>query len=197
MVTPPGGTVHEKMSEAISIPETHRTEEVRMSNKKNERLYIAYGSNLNLEQMARRCPTAEVVSKTHLHNFRLMFRGKGTAVATVEKQEGGKVPVLVWRLQPSDEYNLDLYEGYPNFYRKEMLRISVNGKRMSAMIYIMNAAKHPYDTPSHSYFETIRQGYESAGFDIKILHQGVLNSVWEGYLAKKYQGGGDGYDRDC
>lgn len=60
-----------------------------MSNKKNERLYIAYGSNLNLEQMARRCPTAEVVGKTQLHNFRLMFRGKGTAVATVEKQEGG------------------------------------------------------------------------------------------------------------
>lgn len=168
-----------------------------MSNKKNERLYIAYGSNLNLEQMARRCPTAEIVGKTYLHNYRLMFRGKSTAVATVEKQEGGKVPVLVWRLQPSDEYNLDLYEGYPNFYRKEMLRISVNGKRVSAMIYIMNAAKHPYDTPSRSYFETIRQGYESAEFDIKILRQGVLNSVWEGYLAKKYQGGGDGYDRDC
>lgn len=168
-----------------------------MSNKKNERLYIAYGSNLNLEQMARRCPTAEVVGKTYLHNFRLMFRGKGTAVATVEKQDGDKVPVLVWRLQPSDEHNLDLYEGYPNLYRKEMVRISVNGKRMSAMVYIMNAAAHPYDTPSHSYFETIRQGYESAGFDTKILRRGVLDSVWEGYLAKKYQGGGDNYDRDC
>lgn len=168
-----------------------------MNNKKNERLYIAYGSNLNLEQMAKRCPTAEVVGKTHLHNFRLMFRGKGTAVATVEKQEGGKVPVLVWRLQPNDEHNLDLYEGYPNFYRKEMLRISISGRRMSAMIYIMNAVKHPYDTPSRSYFETIRLGYESAGFDFGILRQGVLDSVWEGCLAKKYQRGGGSYDRDC
>ena len=26
-----------------------------------DRLYIAYGSNLNLEQMKHRCPTAEVV----------------------------------------------------------------------------------------------------------------------------------------
>lgn len=25
--------------------------------------YIAYGSNLNLEQMARRCPTAKVVDR--------------------------------------------------------------------------------------------------------------------------------------
>ena len=160
-----------------------------MSNKKTECLYIAYGSNLNLEQMAKRCPTAEVVGKTYLHNYRLMFRGKSTAVATVEKQDGNKVPVLVWRLQPSDEYNLDLYEGYPNFYRKEMLRISVNGKRMSAMVYIMNAAKHPYDTPSRSYFETIRQGYKDSGFDAKILCQAVLDSVWESHLSKKYEGG--------
>lgn len=65
------------------------------------------------------------------------------------------------------------------------------------MIYIMNAAKHPYDTPSRSYFETIRLGYESAGFDFGILRQGVLDSVWEGCLAKKYQRGGGSYDRDC
>ncbi len=168
-----------------------------MSNKKNERLYIAYGSNLNLGQMARRCPTAEIVQTAYLRNYRLMFRGKGTAVATVEKHKGGRVPVLIWQLQPSDERALDAYEGYPNFYRKEMLRISVNGERTSAMVYIMNAAAHPYDTPSRSYFETIRQGYESAGFDIKILRRGVLDSVWEGYLAKKYQGGGGNYDRDC
>ena len=37
--------------------------------------YIAYGSNLNLEQMARRCPTAKVVGSTTLKNYRLMFRG--------------------------------------------------------------------------------------------------------------------------
>lgn len=166
-----------------------------MSNKKTERLYIAYGSNLNLEQMARRCPTAETVSRTHLHNYRLMFRGKNTAVATVEKQEGSKVPVLIWRLQPGDERSLDAYEGYPHLYRKEMIRISVNGRRVSAMVYIMNEASHPYDTPSRSYFETIRQGYEDSGFDPGFLRRGVLDSVWEGHLAKKYQGG-DSYDRN-
>lgn len=77
-----------------------------------DRFYIAYGSNLNLEQMARRCPTAEVVKATSLHNFRLMFRGKGTAVATIERRHGSKVPILIWQLQPSDEHNLDLYEGF-------------------------------------------------------------------------------------
>ena len=40
-----------------------------------ERLYIAYGSNLNLEQMRCRCPTAEVVDKATLDGWRLRFRG--------------------------------------------------------------------------------------------------------------------------
>ena len=69
------------------------------------RLYLAYGSNLNLEQMSRRCPTAEVVGTTILNNWRLMFRG----VATVERCKGGKVPVLVWNIQPKDEAALDIY----------------------------------------------------------------------------------------
>lgn len=160
------------------------------------RFYIAYGSNLNIGQMARRCPTAEIVRKTVLRNWRLMFRGKSTAVATVERHEGSQVPVLIWRLQPGDERSLDMYEGYPHLYRKEMLRITVNRRRISAMIYIMNEAHHPYGTPSSSYFETIRQGYESSGFDTGILRQAVLDSVWEAYLAEKYRGGGDSHDRN-
>ena len=162
----------------------------KSNNVTKDRFYIAYGSNLNLEQMAKRCPTAEVVKATYLQNYRLMFRGKGTAVATIEKRRGNKVPVLIWRLQPNDEHNLDIYEGYPHLYRKEMLKVTVDGRWVRAMVYIMNGALHPYDTPSRSYFDIIRQGYEDAGFDAKILRHAVLDSVWEAYLAEKYEGGG-------
>lgn len=164
------------------------------NNPTKDRFYIAYGSNLNLKQMVKRCPTAEVVKATNLQNYRLMFRGKGTAVATIERRHGGKVPILIWRLQPSDEHNLDIYEGFPHLYRKETLKLTVDGKRVQAMVYIMNERLHPYDTPSRSYFDTIRQGYEDSGFDTNILRQAVLDSVWEGYLAEKYEGGeyGDG-----
>ena len=115
--------------------------------------YIAYGSNLNLEQMARRCPTAKVVGSTTLKNYRLMFRGGShTAVATVERNQGDEVPVLIWRLQPKDEKALDVYEGWPHLYRKETLRVTVNGKRLYAMIYIMNEDRRPYGAPSPQYF---------------------------------------------
>ena len=79
------------------------------------RLYIAYGSNLNLEQMKRRCPTAEVMGKTILRGWSLWFRGsRHSAVATIERKRGGKVPVLVWKIQPRDEASLDRYEGVPH-----------------------------------------------------------------------------------
>ena len=39
------------------------------------RLYIAYGSNLNLPQMAFRCPTAEVVGASELKDYELLAAG--------------------------------------------------------------------------------------------------------------------------
>lgn len=41
------------------------------------RLYMAYGSNMNLEQMADRCRTAEVVGKGILKNYDCV-RAQGT-----------------------------------------------------------------------------------------------------------------------
>lgn len=142
-----------------------------------DRFYIAYGSNLNLEQMKRRCPTAEVVGTAELTNWRLWFRG-GThsAVATIERERGFSVPVLVWKIQPRDELALDRYEGWPFLYRKETLRVTVNGRRVYAMVYIMNEAGHPYGVPSVDYLNIIREGYESAGFDQQTLDDAVKNS---------------------
>ena len=72
--------------------------------KGKQRLYIAYGSNLNLEQMAFRCPTAKVVGKSELKDYELLFRGgRRGAVATVEPKAGSTVPILVWEIQKKDE----------------------------------------------------------------------------------------------
>ena len=63
----------------------------------NGRKYIAYGSNLNREQMAKRCPDAKVIGSGMLKDYELLFRGyTDAAVATVEPKEGENVPVLIW-----------------------------------------------------------------------------------------------------
>jgi gamma-glutamylcyclotransferase (GGCT)/AIG2-like uncharacterized protein YtfP len=148
--------------------------------KSKRRLYIAYGSNLNLEQMTRRCPTAMVVGTAVMRNWRLLFRGaSGGAVATVERFRGGQVPVLVWELQPSDEAALDRYEGYPHLYRKETVRIKLNERLVSAMIYIMNDG-YPLGQPSACYFNVIQDGYNSAGFDSSILLDAAQKSNEKG-----------------
>ncbi len=102
------------------------------------RKYIAYGSNLNREQMAQRCPDAKVVGTGEIKDYELLFRGnRNGAVATVEPKKGESVPVLIWEISPRDEVNLDRYEGYPRLYGKEILRGGgmENGEKM--MAYIM------------------------------------------------------------
>lgn len=144
---------------------------------KNETLYIAYGSNLNLPQMAYRCPTAKVVGASEIKDYELLFRGsRSSAVATVEPLVGSCVPVLLWKIRPKDELALDRYEGYPNFYRKELFPVELGGRSVNAMVYVMNDG-HPLGAPSDYYLNTILEGYKSAGFDSDFLEQAVEKSV--------------------
>ena len=84
-----------------------------------ERLYFAYGSNINLDQMTFRCPSAEVVSPVTLNGYRLLFRG----VATIAPDPVAQVKGLLWKLTPECERSLDHYEGYPNYYENMKSRI--------------------------------------------------------------------------
>ena len=59
-----------------------------------KQLYIAYGSNINLEQMAYRCPHSKVIGTSEIKDFELEFRG----VATIVPNKGASVPVLIWEL---------------------------------------------------------------------------------------------------
>ena len=92
-----------------------------------ERLYFAYGSNINLEQMAVRCPAAQVVGPAVLDGYELLFRGnrRGTGVATIEPLPGSQVHGLLWKLTPECERSLDVYEGYPRLYEKENITPAV------------------------------------------------------------------------
>ena len=48
-----------------------------MNEKKiNQDIYYAYGSNLNLRQMARRCPTAKLLGTGVIPDYELLFRGR-------------------------------------------------------------------------------------------------------------------------
>ena len=117
-----------------------------------KKLYIAYGSNLNLPQMAVRCPTATVKGSGEIKGYELLFRG----VATVEPKEGGSVPV--------------------HLYRKEMMDVEMEGKTVSAMVYVMNDGRS-LSLPSERYYGVIEEGYKTAGFPTAVLEQALARTL--------------------
>ncbi len=134
------------------------------------KLYIAYGSNLNMDQMLHRCPNAVKICSTTIQDYKLLFRGNASTfgVATIEPAKGESVPVGIWSITSSDEHSLDLYEGWPHLYRKKTIPVSINGETVPAMAYVMTPG-HRIARPYQRYLETIKQGYEDFGFDIEPL----------------------------
>ena len=129
------------------------------------RLYFAYGSNINLEQMACRCPDATVVGPVMLEGYELLFRRK----------EGGTVHGLLWSIAPECERSLDNYEVYPRFYGKRMVSVRDNeGRSLSAMAYIMDERFREPMMPSESYYAVILEGYRQNGLPVIFLKE-----AWE------------------
>lgn len=137
---------------------------------KNKQLYIAYGSNINLEQMAYWCPHSKVVGISEIKDYELQFRG----VATIVPQTGASVPVLIWELDDRDLPSLNRYEGYPRLYRQEKMSFELDGKEVKGMAYLMNYGE--LSPPSQQYYNTILQGYRENGLDEKYLQIALENS---------------------
>ena len=142
----------------------------------NKRLYIAYGSNLNKEQMALRCPNAKPIAVGTLKDYRLVFQGHPYgAHANVIPAKGHEVPVAVWEITEKDEANLDIYEGVRGgYYTKEYTNIQVNGEYRPALIYIMTP--NPYGRPADHYLQTIAEGYVAFNLPIKALNDAVIHA---------------------
>lgn len=136
-------------------------------------LYGAYGSNMNLIQMSYRCPNAKPVGSVFVNGFTLKFRG----VADIEHSKDATVPLALWKITDACEQRLDIYEGYPNLYRKQVITIPSLKEKFGTdkvMVYIMNS-KDVYP-PSSRYLEGIAQGYNDFGIDTDTLMYAVKDS---------------------
>ena len=148
-----------------------------------DRFYIAYGSNLSVEQMKVRTPDAVIVGTATLKDWRLLFR----QYATIEKCKGYSVPVLIWKISERDEKSLDRYEGFPTFYGKKNLKIAVKSLdrqplgKLTAMVYIMTKKavdmRSANPLPSKYYYSVLFEGYETFGFDETTLTDAVIEAA--------------------
>ena len=136
------------------------------------KIYLAYGSNLNHQQMADRCPNANYLGNTVLKDWRLIFK----SVATIEKDLGKYVPVGVFQITIECEKALDIYEDYPHLYGKKELDIMLDGIQVTAMTYVM-VAKYGIAPPSRKYLNVISEGYKNCGLNSDFLLEAEEYSI--------------------
>ena len=147
-----------------------------MSEKK---LYFAYGSNINLEQMAIRCPAARPLMPVVLEDYTLVYRGIG--VATVVPERDSVVNGLLWIITPSCEKALDRYEGYPHLYHKTDVTVTDpnTGEIYHTMMYEMDERYKEPAIPSPYYYSIIEEGYKQNNMDTRSLRKSLGNAEKE------------------
>jgi len=138
------------------------------------RLYWAYGSNLNVEQMLRRCPGAKPLAKLMLDDACLLFRG----FADVAYKRDAVCPGGLWQITPADEVALDRYEGVSGgLYVKRYLTISLKKGPAEPCLYYQVARRTGVMPPSEYYLDTIAEGYDDFRLD-KAYLDAALEHSW-------------------
>ena len=138
--------------------------------KKN--MYFAYGSNLDLIQMKRRCPSSKLISKGSLSGYRLTFNrfssGWGGGVADVIQAQDSKVWGLVFEISDTDLERLDRYEGY----HKDETSLS------DVWVYTV-VEKQKFVKPTLEYLQIIKKAAKKWNFPKTYLMLAYLDSLYE------------------
>jgi hypothetical protein len=132
---------------------------------------------MNLEQMAYRCPNSKVVCNGELHGWKLVFNVHADIIETDNEEDF--VPVVAWNIDDSDWYMLDMYEGYPSYYVKEVVNVVLeNGKEEEAIVYVMADDRKGISPPASSYFNCIFKGYMDNGINTDYLFDALDYSFY-------------------
>lgn len=145
--------------------------------------YFAYGSNLDPEQMARRCPSARVVGCATLADHRLAFPRPAddwddAGVAGIDPTPGETVEGVVYELSDDDLAVLDEYEAIGNGdYRRERVRVTLQptGVVIELWSYYANPAPDGPFPPSRRYLDALIRGARHHGLPARYV--GMLETI--------------------
>jgi gamma-glutamylcyclotransferase (GGCT)/AIG2-like uncharacterized protein YtfP len=133
-------------------------------------LYFAYGSNLDWEQMKKRCPSAEFFCKASLPDYRIEFTRKSSilncGVADIIWDENNKVYGVVYKIDEEDLGRLDKSEGYVpqrdiNCYKRiEVMIFEEDNREKPIIAFIYEVVKEEFGKykPSKEYKNLILTG---------------------------------------
>ena len=100
------------------------------------KLYFAYGSNMDHDQMVSRCPSAEFIGLASLKNFAYYINNRG--VASLKPQYGATAWGVVWDIQDTCDWEaLDQYEGVSfDYYKRLSIETDFSGEFETCQVYI-------------------------------------------------------------
>ncbi len=97
-------------------------------------LYFAYGANMDVEAMARRCPRSKPLNLARLMRHRLAVMREGWLTAI--RDANANVDGVLWDVALADMRALDRYEGLgEGLYSKAAQPVVVAGGAKRALIY--------------------------------------------------------------
>ncbi|MHB8511121.1 MAG: gamma-glutamylcyclotransferase family protein [Actinomycetota bacterium] len=119
--------------------------------------YFSYGSNMDPDQMAHRCPGAHVITTGILEHHRLDFVRDPAifdgGVATIIDAIGESVHGVVWEIDDSHLASLDEWEAYPLGYDRFEITLADGS---TALVYQANSTEP--EAPEERYLEGILRG---------------------------------------
>ncbi len=132
-------------------------------------LYFAYGANLNLRGMKRRCPQAKPMIAATLQGHRLEFR----TFITIVPDARGAVTGALYDLTPACLRALDHYEG--ESYTQIAVTVETADGPRDAVTYIMPAGTRT--PPGVQYFTEIARGYADWKLDVALLRKARIATL--------------------
>jgi gamma-glutamylcyclotransferase (GGCT)/AIG2-like uncharacterized protein YtfP len=102
-------------------------------------LYFAYGSNMDVNAMARRCPRSKALGRARLERHRLAVMREGWLTAV--RDSSSAVHGVLWSLALSDIAALDRYEGLPQGHYAKLAQpvIAERGPKQAIVYFGANS----------------------------------------------------------
>lgn len=126
-----------------------------------KRPYFGYGSNLDVAEMRKCCPDAELVGVARLMGWKVYMDSNGYATIA---EDSGCTEGALWLVSDADIEALDEYEGLDRgLYEKRVVEVEMNGERRNALVYVSLRLPLTMETFRADYLESIKRAAKALG----------------------------------
>jgi len=122
-------------------------------------LYFAYGANMDVAAMAKRCPASRPLGLARLPRHRWIISTDG--YANILRDPRREVHGMLWELALADVPVLDRFEDVPRLYRKVTQPVIAAAGIRRALVYIGRSTEP--GRPRGGYLDDVIRAAEGAG----------------------------------